>query len=119
MTNFMDMGEPTPSRLAAGLELILEGHSVGFGDFSLYAHDGTLFVSLYYPHSSGRNDTLAAEIVSETIREVDTLMDVADGYREGLAGLPRRVELVVDLGKSEVKVADIIDGRPIWIEYFK
>jgi hypothetical protein len=114
MPNYMEIGEPSPGRLATALELILEGRSVGFGDFSLCVLNGILLICPYYPASAMRNDDLAAETMRTATLQVDALMAEEGSYHRALAGLPRRIELVVDFGKSEVKVAEFKDGNVHW-----
>lgn len=109
----MEIGEPTAGRLATALAFILEGRSVGFGNYSIAVFDGSLLVYVDYPLVE-RNEDLAAHNVAAALRAIDLLLSSEISYRHALSSLPRRVSLVRSSGTADAEIAEINDGRLAW-----
>jgi hypothetical protein len=113
MPTFMELGEPTPSRLAAALAFIVEGRAVGFGGYSLAVIDGVLRVDVNYQFQEARDD-LAIGAIGEALRDVQSLLERDASYKGALAGLFRRMSLVRSCGTSDVEIAEFTNDQLIW-----
>jgi hypothetical protein len=109
----MELGDPSPDRLATALSFIAEGKSVGFGDFSLALMENVLLVGCDYPETS-QDDVQGLAAIDRTKSQLDSLFASFPIFEQALSVLPRRYSLVRSYGTGDVEVGWLTEDGLRW-----
>jgi len=117
MPTWMDISDPSPGRLKAALEFILEGRSVDCHGIGLsVSSDASLQIYVPYSGIGGTRDDATAQ--RDLVRAEDVIADLfarAPEFAGALGSLPRKYSLIHSDGMADVELAWFPAGKLVWL----
>lgn len=116
MPSWLDITDSSRPRMEAGLQFIQEGRCVNYHGVGMAIHDGALLVYVAYSGLDGtRETTIAYRDIHNAKNVISHLFETVTDYAEVLSDFPRRYFIIQSDGKSDVEVAQLVDGELKWI----